>query len=54
MWSVFYDPGFTDEASKMQMNPNARRTGQQVQEIIERAYSAPPDVTARLRRLLNG
>ena len=38
----------------MQMNPNARRTGEQVQEIIERAYKSPPEVTQRLRRLLNG
>ena len=54
MWAVFQDSGFVDEATKMQMNPNAKRTGQQVQDIIERAYRAPPAVTERLRRLLNG
>lgn len=54
IWAVFQSADFVDSANKMQMNPNAKRTGQQVQEIIDRAYQAPPAVTARLRRLLNG
>jgi tripartite-type tricarboxylate transporter receptor subunit TctC len=54
LWAVFQKPEFVEEAKKMQMDPNARRTGKQVQDIIERAYQAPAAVTERLRRLLNG
>ena len=54
LWSVFHNPDFVQEAKQMHLNPNARRTGRQVQEIVERAYQAPAAVTERLRRLLNG
>ena len=50
---TFRDPAFVVEIEKMKMATNAIRTGAQIQEIIARAYNTPPQVTDRVRKILN-
>jgi tripartite-type tricarboxylate transporter receptor subunit TctC len=45
------DPDFLAEAEKMGLGLNAPRTGEQIQEVMERAYQSPPRVIDRLRQL---
>ena len=45
------DPEFLAEGEKMGLGLNAPRTGQQIQEVMERAYQSPPRVIDRLRQL---
>jgi tripartite-type tricarboxylate transporter receptor subunit TctC len=45
------DPDFLAEAEKMGLGLNAPRTGEQIQEVMERAYRSPPRVIDRLRQL---
>ncbi len=45
------DPDFLAEGETMGLGVNAPRTGQQMQEIMERAYRSPPRVIDRLRQL---
>ena len=46
------DPEFQADNEKMQLGANAPRSGQQLQDTIEHAYKAPPDVIDRLKKLL--
>jgi tripartite-type tricarboxylate transporter receptor subunit TctC len=50
---TFKDPAFVVEIRKMKMEANAIRTGAQIQETIARAYATPPQVTDRVRKILN-
>jgi len=45
------DPEFIAEADKIGISLNARRTGEAMQAIMQRAYASPPRVLDRLRRL---
>jgi tripartite-type tricarboxylate transporter receptor subunit TctC len=50
---TFADPAFKAAAEKIGLIVNAPRTGQQVQDVIDRAYAAPPLVLDQLRKLAN-
>ena len=45
------DAEFLAEAERLGLGLNAARTGEQIQEVIERAYQSPPGVIDRLRQL---
>jgi tripartite-type tricarboxylate transporter receptor subunit TctC len=45
------DPDFRAESERMGLGLNAPRTGEQIQEVMERAYQSPPRVIDRLRQL---
>ena len=45
------DPEFLAEGERMGLGLNAPRTGEQLQEVMERTYRSPPRVLDRLRRL---
>src|SRR6266478_3180729 len=45
------DPDFLAEGEAMGLGVNAPRTGQQMQEVMERVYRSPPRVIDRLRQL---
>jgi len=45
------DPDFLVEGETMGLGVNAPRTGQQMQEVMERVYRSPPRVIDRLRQL---
>jgi tripartite-type tricarboxylate transporter receptor subunit TctC len=45
------DADFLAEAEKMGLGLNAPRTGEQIQEMLERVYRSPPRVIDRLRQL---
>jgi tripartite-type tricarboxylate transporter receptor subunit TctC len=45
------DPEFLAEAETMGLGVNAPRTGEQMQEVMERVYRSPPRVIDRLRQL---
>jgi tripartite-type tricarboxylate transporter receptor subunit TctC len=45
------DPEFLAEGERMGLGLNAPRTGEQIQEVMERAYQSPPRVLDRLRQL---
>ena len=47
---TYRDPAFIAEAAKQQIDIDPS-TGEQLQEILQRAYAAPPPVIARLRTL---
>ncbi len=50
---TFADPEFLDESNRMGLGVNAPRTGAQLQDVIERAYSSPSRIIERLRNLNN-
>jgi tripartite-type tricarboxylate transporter receptor subunit TctC len=45
------DAEFLSEGEKMGLGLNAPRTGEQIQDVMERAYRSPPAVIDRLRQL---
>ncbi len=47
------DPAFKADADRIGLIVNAPRTGQQLQEVIEHAYTTPSRVIDRLRKLSN-
>ena len=50
---TFADVAFHADAEKIGLIVNAQRTGEQLQEVIQTAYAAPPRVIERLRKLNN-
>ena len=50
---VFGDPQFKAAADKSGLIVNAPQTGEQLQEVINRAYGSPPRIVDRLRQLAN-
>lgn len=50
---TFADPDFQAHARKIGLIVNAPRTGQELQDVIAKAYAAPPAVVDRLRKLSN-
>jgi tripartite-type tricarboxylate transporter receptor subunit TctC len=50
---TFADDAFKADAEKIGLIVNAQRTGEQLQEVIRTAYTAPPRVIERLRKLNN-
>jgi tripartite-type tricarboxylate transporter receptor subunit TctC len=51
MADTFADKDFIAEATRLGLAPDAPRDGEQLQEVIRRAYAAPPAVIDRLRKL---
>jgi tripartite-type tricarboxylate transporter receptor subunit TctC len=45
------DPDFLADSERMGLGLNAPRTGEQIQEVMERTYQSPPRVIDRLRQL---
>jgi tripartite-type tricarboxylate transporter receptor subunit TctC len=45
------DPDFLAEGERVGLGLNAPRSGEQIQEVVERAYQSPPRVIERLRQL---
>ena len=50
---TFTDPEFQADAEKIGLIVNAPKTGQQLQEVIAKAYATPSRVVERLRKLNN-
>jgi tripartite-type tricarboxylate transporter receptor subunit TctC len=50
---TFVDPQFKADAEKIGLIVNAPQTGQQLQEVIARAYASPPRVVERIQKLTN-
>jgi tripartite-type tricarboxylate transporter receptor subunit TctC len=50
---TFRDPAFIDAANKIGPIVNITRTGEQLQDVIDRAYSSPSRVVERLQQLQN-
>jgi hypothetical protein len=50
---TFNDPQFKADAEKIGLIVNAPRTGQQLQEVIARAYASPARVVERIQKLNN-
>ncbi len=51
LMQTFADPAFLADANKIGLQVNSPRGGDQLVDVIERAYRAPPQVIERLRRL---
>jgi tripartite-type tricarboxylate transporter receptor subunit TctC len=49
--ATFADPDFRAEADKIGLTLNDPRSGEELLRVIARAYSTPPDIVARLRKL---
>jgi tripartite-type tricarboxylate transporter receptor subunit TctC len=45
------DSDFLADSERMGLGLNAPRTGEQIQEVMERTYQSPPRVIDRLRQL---
>jgi tripartite-type tricarboxylate transporter receptor subunit TctC len=50
---TFADPDFQAHAQKIGLVVNAPRTGEELQDVIAKAYASPPAVVDRLRKLSN-
>jgi tripartite-type tricarboxylate transporter receptor subunit TctC len=50
---TFADAAFKADAEKIGLIVNAQRSGDQLQQVIEKAYAAPPRVIERLQKLNN-
>jgi tripartite-type tricarboxylate transporter receptor subunit TctC len=50
---TFADPEFLAEAAKIGLSVNGPRSGEQLLQVIERAYQLPPPIIDRLRKLNN-
>jgi tripartite-type tricarboxylate transporter receptor subunit TctC len=48
---TFADPDFLAEAEKIGLSVNGPRSGEQLLDVIERAYRTPPHIIERLRKL---
>ena len=53
MTATFADKEFLAECARLGLGINAPRTGEQLKDVIARAYNAPPRIIARLRQLNN-
>jgi tripartite-type tricarboxylate transporter receptor subunit TctC len=51
LMATFADPAFLAEAKKIGLQVNSPRGGDQLVQVIERAYNAPPQIIERLRKL---
>jgi tripartite-type tricarboxylate transporter receptor subunit TctC len=51
--ATFVDPEFLTEANKIGLSVNDPRSGEQLLDVIERAYRTPPTILDRLRKLNN-
>ena len=49
---TFNDPLFQSEANRIGLDATRPRDGEQIQEVINQTYRAPPAVVARIRRLV--
>lgn len=49
--ATFADPAFLADAKKIGLQVNSPRGGDQLVQVIERAYGAPPQIIERLRKL---
>jgi len=49
--NTFADPDFLAEATRLGLQPERPRNGEELQAVIARAYAAPPAVIERLRKL---
>jgi tripartite-type tricarboxylate transporter receptor subunit TctC len=49
--ATFADPNFRAEADKIGLTLNDPRSGEELLRVITRAYSTPPDIVTRLRKL---
>jgi tripartite-type tricarboxylate transporter receptor subunit TctC len=50
---TFKDPDFQAEAEKASLIVKAPKTGQELQQVIEKAYATPSRVVERLQKLNN-
>ena len=50
---TFGDPQFQADANRTGLVVNAPQTGQQLQDVIVRAYASPTHVVERIRKLNN-
>ena len=50
---TFADPEFLAEGQRIGLAVNDPRTGEQLRDVIARAYQSPPQVVARLQKLNN-
>ncbi len=50
---TFADPEFLAEGARMGLAVNAPRTGEQLTDVIARAYRSPPRIVERLQKLNN-
>jgi tripartite-type tricarboxylate transporter receptor subunit TctC len=50
---TFADPDFLAEGARMGLGLNAPRTGEQLTDVIARAYQSPPRIVERLQKLNN-
>jgi tripartite-type tricarboxylate transporter receptor subunit TctC len=48
---TFRDPGFIADADRMSLGVNAPLTAAKIEQLIAKAYAAPPAIVARLRKL---
>jgi tripartite-type tricarboxylate transporter receptor subunit TctC len=48
---TFKDPDFLARSDKLQLETAAAKTGDQLRDIVARAYAVSPQVKARLRGL---
>jgi len=48
---TFADPDFLADAEKIGLSVNGPRSGEQLMDVIERAYRTPPHIVERLRKL---
>jgi tripartite-type tricarboxylate transporter receptor subunit TctC len=53
MSETFADTAFLAECARLGVDINAPRGGEQLKDVIVRAYHAPPQIVARLQRLNN-
>ena len=51
LMATFADPAFLEDAKKIGLQVNSPREGDQLVQVIERAYRAPPQIIERLRKL---
>jgi len=45
------DPEFLAKAQNLQLETSAAKTGEQIHDIVARAYAVSPEVRARLRAM---
>jgi tripartite-type tricarboxylate transporter receptor subunit TctC len=54
LMDTFKDPAFKAEAAKIGLLVNAPRTGEQLADVVRKAYAAPANIVARVRQLEAG
>ena len=53
-FATLQDPGFVTDARRQQIDISTPRTGEQLQQELERIYRTPPHIVERLRRIAQG